>query len=226
MAFISLMERHKSPLHSLLLGAAFAAAASFAGANPAMALDAKQCLPMAEMNAALKAEGQRTLIIGDRIASVGREGTTETRMVRAVNTVTSNADGSLGYQLEGNLPRTEASTRVCVRAKLTDIQLFDARKDGIPQAVFLGGKFDLAVKEKAAKGTRPMLMANTVFGSGASERKGLPLLVFGNFTKEAGSIETRDLSGTAQILAVMSKTDYTAIALEILYSRNSPAPKP
>jgi hypothetical protein len=37
-------------------------------ANTAAALEPKQCLPIAEMNAALKADGQRSLIIGDRWA--------------------------------------------------------------------------------------------------------------------------------------------------------------
>lgn len=197
-------------------GAAMAAAMAFS--SPALALDAKQCLPMAEMNAALKAEGQRTLIIGNRIAAVGREGSTETRMVRAVNTVTSNADGSIGYQLEGNNPRSIPSTQVCVRAKLTDIQLFDARRTDIPQAAYLGGEFDLAVQEKAAKGVRPMLLASTVFGSGPTEHRGLPLMVFGNIAERGGTITTRSAAGQPQMLALLNETEYTSVALERLNS--------
>ena len=197
-----------------IFGAAIAA--TMACATPAMAMDAKQCLPMAEMNAALKAEGQRTLIIGDRIASVGRTGTTETRMVRAVNTVTSNADGSLGYQLEGNLPRAEASTRVCVAAKLTDIRLFDARNTNIPKSVYLGGDFNRSVDEAAQRGSRPMLMANTVFGSGATLRNGLPIVVFGNVTERAGLITAHMPNGEGQVLALMNEVEYTPVALERL----------
>lgn len=97
------------------------------GSSAAHALEPKQCLPIAEINAALKAEGQRTLILGDREALHDPIGNAkDITVTRYANAVTANADGSLGYQLEGDLPRAQASTSMCVRARLTHIRLFDA----------------------------------------------------------------------------------------------------
>ena len=227
MAFTSLMERHKSPLHSLLLGAAFAAAASFAGANPAMALDAKQCLPMAEMNAALKAEGQRTMIIGDREALSDPTGRiADASIHRFVNTVTSNTDGSVGYQLEGDLPRAQSSTKVCVRAKLTNIQLFDPRVPIVPKVVLLGGQFDNVVNSYAAKGVRPMVLADTVQRSSDGERKGLPFVMFGDYETRVAAITTRMPDGRPQFLVGMADTEYTPAGLEWLAKHDHSVPKP
>lgn len=208
---------------SSALTAAFAT--SIGLSSPAHALEAKQCLPMAEMNAALKAEGQRTLIIGDRIAALSN-GAGGTNMLRRVNTVTSDADGSRGYQLEGDHSRTEQSTQVCVRAKLTDVQLFDARRTSIPRAAYLGGDFDRVVDESAAGGSRPMVVANTVFGSGPSQHNGSPLVVFGNIPAKAGLIATFTPDGKSHALALMGNTEYTSVALEKLGNRTLAALAP
>jgi hypothetical protein len=195
------------------LGAAFAA--SLCAATPAQALEPRQCLPMAEMNEALRAEGQRTMIIGDRQALQNPTGrVADASIDRYVNTVTSNADGSLGYQLEGDLPRAQVSTRVCVAAKLTNVRMYDARRDAIPQAAYLGGQFDAVVRENAAKGTRPMLIADTVHpASGGTERRGLPLVMFGNIPGRSASIVTRMPDGQPQFLVLMGDTEYTAAGL-------------
>ena len=202
-----------------LAAAAFATALGMSAS--AQALEAKQCLSMDDMNAALRAEGQRTLIIGDRIAAMGNTANpgVTTRMVRNVNTVTSNEDGSVGYQLEGDKSRAEISTKVCVRAKLTDIQLFDARKTTIPKAAYLGGDFDRTVNESATVGSRPMIVANTVFGTGDSTRYGLPLVVFGNIPERAAAIATQTSEGKAELLAVMNQAEYTPVALQRLGDR-------
>lgn len=172
-----------------------------------MALDAKQCLPMAQMNAELKAEGQKVLIIGDREAL-------QDRIVRYVNTVTSNADGSVGYQLEGDLPRAQPSTSVCVAAKLTNLRLYDNRVTTIPAAAYLGGQFDAVVRENASKGNRPMMIADTVHSvRGGGEQRGLPLVMFGNVTSRTASLATQLSDGRPQFLVGMSDTEYTPAGL-------------
>ncbi len=196
------------------IGGAFLAAGTLAA--PALALEAKQCLPMAEMNAALKAEGQRTLILGDRLALQNPTGKVSDASVdKYANAVTSNADGSLGYQLEGNKPRVVASTSMCVAAKLTDIRLYDARKTDIPNAVMLGGRFNGVVQELAAKGSRAMVVANTLHANGDAIRRGLPLVVFGNVDHRTGSLSTMTAQGP-QMLALMGDVDYTPEALRRL----------
>ena len=76
------------------------AAGLLAFATEALALEPKQCLPIAEINAALKVEGQRTLIIGDRRTINSATGSLKDAVFGSfVNTVTSNADGSFGYRV-------------------------------------------------------------------------------------------------------------------------------
>lgn len=200
----------------LSITAAFSTAIT--GEAQAQVLEARQCLPMAEMNAALRAEGQRTMIIGDRMAIVDDASRTlGGRIDRFVNTVTSNADGSVGYQLEGNLPRAQASTQVCVAAKLTNIRLFDARRPGVPAGARLGGFFDQALEEMETRGTRPMLQADTVFpNSDGSYRFGLPMTILGNIEGKSGSIVVRLQNTRPQQLALMGSTEYTPAALERL----------
>lgn len=202
----------RTALMTSALGAVFAA--SLCAATPAQALEPRQCLPMAEMNEALRAEGQRTMIIGDRVA-INDDGSRASgaRFDRYVNTVTSNTDGSLGYQLEGDLPRAQASTNVCVRAKLTNVRMYDARRDSIPQAAYLGGQFDAVVRENAERGTRPMLIADTLHPSSGAERRGLPVVVFGNIPGRTGSIATRLPDGKPQFLIGMADTEYTQAGL-------------
>jgi hypothetical protein len=201
------LDMKRSALVTTAIGAAFAAA--LGAASPAMALEGKQCLPMAQMNEALRAEGQRTMIIGDRMA-VNDDSTRSSgvSVTRYVNTVTSNADGSLGYQLEGDLPRAQTSTNVCVRAKLTDVHLYDPQKPTIPATAMLGGQFDAVVRGNAAKGTRPMVVANTVRSNG--QGTGLPFVMFGNAEDRSASIQTKMPNGQPQFLVLMGDTDYTA----------------
>jgi hypothetical protein len=138
---------------------------------------------MADMNAALRAEGQRTLIIGDRmdyegqrltfgnttmtraewrdltrqlrsdtqvrrdlIARMRRDGKTQQEadaliarilgvtailergdpdspVPRVMTAFAANSDGSVGYNLEGDRPRDQPSTRVCVGVKFTNVRL-------------------------------------------------------------------------------------------------------
>ncbi|AZI37878.1 hypothetical protein NT2_13_00810 [Caenibius tardaugens NBRC 16725] len=172
------------------------------------------------MNAALRAEGQSVVIIGDREALQNPTGQM-TRVVRYVNTVTTNADGSVGYQLEGDLPRAQTSTSVCVGAKLTNVRLYDARQPVIPQAVFLGGQFDALVRANAAKGNRPMMLADTVHSApGGGERRGLPLVMFGDPQDMKTASQVTQLSdGRPQFLVGMSDTDYTSAGLARLNAK-------
>jgi hypothetical protein len=151
--------------------------------STAFALDPRQCLPMADMNAALRAEGQRTIIIGDRLdyerQSVTFAGSTMTRaewrdltrdirengpqrrrfaeglrregrseahieaffarllrvseilergdpdapVPRLMTAFTATEGGAVGYVLEGDRPAGAISTRVCIRARLSNLRL-------------------------------------------------------------------------------------------------------
>lgn len=95
-----------------LMGSALSAAflASMCASSPAQALEPKQCGSTAEIVAALKAEGQVEIISAER-AAIG--------LPR--NIFTSNADGTLGYNIEAGT--YEEKGKLCVGVKYTDILL-------------------------------------------------------------------------------------------------------
>jgi hypothetical protein len=185
-------------------------------AGPALALDPKQCLPLVEMNAALKAEGQRSLIISNREVIVDPTGNANDWIIKHfANIVSADTAGNLGYQIEGDLPRAQASTKMCVRARLTNVRLFDANKPGVPQAARLGGLFTSSAEELEGRGIRVMLVADTLHPQGANYRAGSPLVVFGSMQNRGGSMATMTAKGPVQIM-IMSDTDYTPEALRRL----------
>lgn len=94
----------KLALSALALGTAFTVA------NDAQALEAGQCGTVAEITEALRAEGQGVLFQAYRSVPT-----------RPKNTFTSNANLTLGYNLERGVD--EQSNTVCVRARYTQIQL-------------------------------------------------------------------------------------------------------
>lgn len=182
------------------------------------ALEPRQCLPMADMNAALRAEGQRTIIIGNR-AALRNDASRESglRVNRWVNTFTSNDDGSLGYNLEGDRPSGEPSTRVCVAGKFTNIRLYDARRPGTPPAALRGGAFDDFLRRDEARGIRPMLQADSIStGPDGAVRRGNGVTLQGDVAQGTAMLLANQQAGTAQSLLLMQNVAYTPAALERL----------
>lgn len=259
-------------------------ASAFCAATPASALESGRCLPIADMNNALRADNQRTIVIGNRTETVevdvpDRHGmsrrdydrqaaefrTTEgrrrylqflrqrnpnasaqqlqrdlqdaitiseyrsqlpaqTEVRQSSEVITSNSDGSLGYSLSGDKPRETSAVTVCVRARLSDVRLFDARLTTIPHDAYLGGSFDRLVDNNASRGFRPMVVANTVFPDGnGGTRLGRPIVLFGNVQLRSASLTTYTGNGETAELAAMVSTDYTPVAIERLNGQ-SPAP--
>jgi hypothetical protein len=201
---------------SSVVGSAFMGAA-LASASPAMALEAGQCLPMAEMNAALRAEGQRTMIIGDRLGQIENDpnGVAGLNVDMYANAVTSNPDLSVGYLLQGDRPRTETSTRMCVGAKLANIRIFDAAREGVPQAALLGGRIDDVLRADEQIGVRPMVVADTVQSANdGSQRLGLPMVITANISQRMGGLYARQANGEPVLLARLAELDYTAVGLQ------------
>jgi len=173
---------------------------------------------MADLNAALKAEGQHTLILGNRLAPRNapdqKGGVT---VIEYANAITSNDDGSLGYELEGDLPRSQVSTSMCVRLRLTNIRLFDARKAGTGKSALLGGKIDDTIRGNEDLNTRPMVEAETAhIGDDGSWQTGLTMVFFGNVPKRAGLMYARLANGDPQEMMVLGDVDYTAYGLKRL----------
>ncbi|HEV2818250.1 MAG TPA: hypothetical protein VGW40_13640 [Allosphingosinicella sp.] len=170
------------------------------------------------MNAALRAEGQRTIIIGDR-AALRNDASRASglRVNRWVNTFTSNDDGSLGYNLEGDRPSGEASTRVCVAGKFTNIRLYDARRPGTPPGARRGGAFDAMLADQEALGIRPMLQAESIStGPNGEVRRGNGVTLQGSVTQRSGMLFVNRAGGTAESLYLMQNVAYTPAGLERL----------
>lgn len=186
--------------------------------TPAIALEPRQCLPMAEMNVALRAEGQRRIIIGNRVAIVDdRSRPAGARADLSVNTFTSNEDGSLGYNLEGNRPMGEPSSEVCIRAKLTAIRLFDIRRPGTPPEARRGGEFDRNLAGNEALGTRPMLQAQSIStGPDGAVRQGLGVTLLGNATRRAAWLIANHPNGAFRDMFQMGDTGFTEVGLSRL----------
>jgi len=105
------------------------------------------CIPAAQINAQLEAEGQKVIAVGDRPNEAGN----------ATVKFTSRPDGTLGNILEGNGSLTEGRKSTCfaVRTKLTDIKLNDPANSAIPSWAFVD--VDPAVAKAA--------LAKDTFGS-------------------------------------------------------------
>jgi hypothetical protein len=191
----------------------------------AQAFQAGQCVSLQEFNTTIVAEGQRTLVIGERITVANDpSSSTGVRTSRRVNGISGSVDGGIGYQFEGDLPRGTPSTRVCIRAVLENVGLYDARRTEIPARAYLGGRFNFAVDASAREGERPMIIADTVFGPGSARRNGLPIVVFGDLAKRTGSVDTLLPNGDPTSIVLLDNVDYTPVALERINSMRSTAP--
>jgi hypothetical protein len=210
-----------SKIAQALLGTAFALGAMGAANDAnAQALQGRQCVSLAQFNQVLAAEGQRTLVMGERITVANDpSSSTGVRTSRRFNGISSSVDGKIGYQYEGDMPRGTPSTRICIGAVLTNVGLYDARRSEIPARAYLGGRFNQVVNNRAAEGNRPMIVADTVFGTGSTKRNGLPIVVFGDLADRSGSVSTLLPNGDPTSIVLLDNIDYTQTALERINSR-------
>lgn len=194
-------------------------------ANDAMAQSfySGQCgIPMAQFNQALLAEGQRTIVAGNRVGMRANPNSSTGVDTRALaNGITATEDGRLGYHYEGNNPLGTPSTEVCVRAVLTNVNLSDARRGEIPARAYLGGAFNDSVNLSARNGTYPMVVADTIMGQGENRRYGLPIVMFGNLAEQRGDISTLPSSGQPTRIVTLLEPQYTQIGIERLNARQT-----
>jgi hypothetical protein len=198
----------------------FAAAAALACSTPAMAqaFHAGQCdIPIAEFNATLIAEGQRTIMAGNG-TSVANDRTSSTgvRTELFMNGITSSTSGTFGYHYETDKPLGTAPTKVCISNVLENMRFYDARQNYIAPEAYLGGRFNSVVDNQAASGARPTVIADTVFGSGTTRRNGLPIVIFGDMTRNIGEISTLLPNGSPVVTTTMMSFGYTQTGLDRL----------
>ena len=134
-----------------------------------------------------------------------------------MRTFTSNVVGSLGYNLEGDLPAGQPSTRVCVRAKLTNIRLFDARRPGVPQAALRGGPFDDFLRRNERNGIRPMLQADGISaGPTGQARQGNAVTLEADMARGEATLFVTHADGRSESLFMMNGVAYTPMGFERL----------
>jgi hypothetical protein len=156
------------------------------------------CLPAAEMMARLKAEDQKSVIVGDRITKTGD--------YRAINVVTMNRDGSRGYNIEGDAAIGQPTTKFCVRASLRDVRLHDVKNRNIP-AELSNVKY---LRTAFSNGIGLMLTARAE-GDG-----NVPIIVDSSLSG-LGGLNAIDISNGEPItLAVMRDVSYMPYAVERL----------
>lgn len=94
----------------------------------ARAADIGECATPEAMTAALKAEGQRSIVSAQLI-------TQEKRLYGVI--VTVSGDRKSGYIIKADQPLGDRASQLCVYNRLANVRLFDARKPGVNPAVLL-----------------------------------------------------------------------------------------
>lgn len=95
------------------------------------AADNGECGTPEAMTAKLKAEGQRSYATADRVKWINKENVFNGMIF------TLNPERTIGYVLESDKPSDEKASKICVRNRLTDIRVYDARKPGLDPASLL-----------------------------------------------------------------------------------------
>ena len=218
MTKLSLLKKSFGLAAATLGALAVMGAASGAAAH---ALQPGQCYTRDVFNQTITNEGMRTLVVGNR-TGIREDASSPTgaRGVDFINGVAANLTNGEGYLFQGDQPRGTPANRICISAALANTLLNDINSPAIPRSAYLGGRFDNGVDAKAERGERPMIVANTVFGTGATRRNGLPLVLFGNAADRTGAITSMATDGQPTLLGALHSLEYTPFALEQLASQS------
>lgn len=202
--------------------AAFPLAAAFGVVTPATA----QCLPgnydaargikggdcyaTAEINKAMKALDQHSLIYGDRI-TLGDNANGEMVVGGNLNIFTSNPSGTLGYNIEGDVPAGgQQAAHFSVRSVMHDVRLWDRNKKVLPPPEVIGR---LNAQGLQKSGDRLMLSAK--FGKGVY----LVVVVSGAKQQVGSFIASNDIKGGE--LATLKGLAYTKAAEDLIKQQDA-----
>ncbi|MDQ4418847.1 hypothetical protein OOT33_00095 [Sphingobium sp. DEHP117] len=195
----------------------------------AFALEPGHCGPAAAIQAALKAEGQVPVVIGNRVT---------TRKDRPVNIFTANSSG-IGYSLEGDAPQGQKSTTVCVKARYSGLRLNDINSAQVPAWALIGNdtkaandnckathaglceSYDDYVKRATAGGMRVMLMARSEIAQpDGSMRLGRWLTILTKPVRKIADITATNSVGASESVGGLEDVHYTQFAAQFIMSPN------
>jgi hypothetical protein len=199
--------------------AAFSALAF--GSSPAIALEAGQCLSAAEMQAALKSEGQAPIIVGNRVT---------TRKDRPVNMFTGDSSGR-GYELEGDAPQGTPSKTVCVMSRYHGAKINDITSPKVPTWALIGNdtkaandhckatasglceSYDDYVRRATSAGMRVMMVARIDVGKrGEAPRDGRLLTILTRPDRKIADVKVTNSLGASESVAGLESVNYTQFA--------------
>lgn len=180
--------------------------------NSERGIKAKDCYTTAEMNRAMQLLGQRSLIQGDRIA-LGDNAKGEVVTEGRRNLFTSNADGSLGFNVEGDAPSGSPQKQFAVRAAYTDVRLYDRDMKVIPSPDIVG-----ALNARGIQNSGDRLMMSARDGS-----VNLVVVARGD-TPTVGSFLVSNSQKGAD-LAGMKNLAYTELGQSLLKDQKHPSGK-
>lgn len=206
------VSHSKKHFRTAATAAAALSMAATLDATQAQALEVGQCGAPAEMSAALKAEGQKSLINVDRIV-VGD--------VDSVQVFTSNSSGQ-GYLVEGDQPNGSLSSKFCITLKYQGIELYDSKKNEIPSSALKGGKHDEVLKTSYSNGIRLMMQARTILNGHLSSW----VTISADQNDNIGLMLFTDSRNDVKPMSAIKNLKYTDMAKTILQSQsNAPSLK-
>lgn len=161
------------------------------------------CLPTTEMMARLQAEGQKSILVGNRMRLLDHE---NDRFVneRYMNVMTMNEDGSRGYNLEANAAIGKPATQYCVAGTFNNVRLHDVSSPVLP-AELQGNR---NAEKTYGNGIGVMATARTARGA---------LVIWdGSPANNRGALSVLGSAERGQILAIMTDVSYRPYAVERL----------
>lgn len=195
---------------------------------PAFALETGQCAAAATIRAVLAAEGQNTIIIGNR-SGAG---------IPTTLAFTSNADGSKGYMILGDKPLGEKADWICIESAYRDVRLNDVTKPGVPTwALYAGnpkgvealcagqklgwqgacGLHNTVVRNHESHGQRVLFKAIGTAKSRDGLRQDQLLLVMIDTRENTGGLTATTAEGANYMLWAYSKMALTPFAAALTH---------
>ena len=225
-----------SKIAGLLLSASFAASVLMP-TNMAFAQVAQQnplipgtCAPAATIQAALSAQKQVPVVVGNRVT---------TRVDRPVNIFTSDSNGS-GYWLEGDQPAGVRSTTVCVKGQYNNLHLNDINSTTVPSWALMGNDTEVAnrncvatqsglceshddyIKRATAGGMRVMLSSQSVQKKAdGSYQNGRLITILTQIDSQLADVKATNSLGASESFAGLEKVNYTQFAGNFLRPANT-----
>ncbi|MEK7801432.1 MAG: hypothetical protein AAB276_03160 [Pseudomonadota bacterium] len=202
---------------------AFGLAAANANAAEGVPIPAKTCfvsdasgVANVKLNAAMKAREQKILVSGNRVyPKLDAQGKPMFQEGYNFNVFTGNADKSEGYNIESNAPAGQIGSEYCVRAKYSNIKLYNAyASTGVHAELQNLGELGNALTYADARGLKVMLSAKV----------GNAILVVQGALQHPdrlGDLKGANSKGETGSMATLSDMEYGSYAKQLLGLNNN-----